>query len=159
MDEAGLPPKLDLDGSYDRLISLLYGVYERDFINSRPIFKGLPVVVDNRKIDSPYEEGFWHVITRGKTGRLLDYKRAKRLPWLKPLIEWGPDPDLLCWSEEELDSRRGKMVIKHLIWYEPGSYVIVLKEKPGKYFLATAFHVTGKRERDYYMGKYLEQKK
>lgn len=154
MDESELPPKLELDGSYERLIGLLYSIFEQDFILKRTTFRGLPVVFDNRQIDSDKEEGFWHVVTQGKSGRLLDYKRAKRLPWLKPLIEHPPDPDILCWQEEELDRRRGKLVTKHYIWYEPGDYLIILKRIPNKYFLATAFYVTGPREHEYFMGKY-----
>lgn len=159
MDDSFLPPKLELDGSYERLIDLLYSVFERDFIIYRTIFRGLPVVVDDRKIDSNMEEGFWHVVTRGKDDRLLDFKRAKRLPWLKPLIESGPDPDILRWEEDELDRRRGQMVRKYFIWYENGDYLVILKEKPGRYFLATAFHVTGSREHGYYMKRYQAKKK
>lgn len=159
MDDSSLPPKLELDGSYERLIELLYSVFEHDFIIYRTTFHGLPVVVDNRKIDSNMEEGFWHVVTRGKESRLLDYKRAKRLPWLKPLIESEPDPDILRWEEDDLDRRRGTMIHSHFIWYEKGDYLIILKEKPGRYFLATAFYVTGPRERAHFMKKYKAKKK
>lgn len=160
MDESELPPKLELDGSYAHLISMLYEVFERDFLQSRANFHGLPVVVDCSKVDSELEEGFWHVITRDDSpGRLLDYKRAKRLPWLRPLIEHAPDPDVFCWTEDELDRRRGQMRKKHYVWYEPGDYLIILKEIPKRYFLATAFHVTGQREYDYFMRKYEAQKK
>ena len=160
MEDDGLPPKLELDGAYDRLIRRLYAVFRKDFIESRPVFRGLPVVFDDRRIDSDYAEGFWHLITRKDGGdRLLDYKRAKRLPWLRPLIELGPDPDILLWEEDELDRRRGQMRRKHFIWYENGSYLIILKEIPGRYFLATDFHITGQREHDRYMKQYLGQKK
>ena len=160
MKNDALPLKLELDGTYDRLVAFLYSVFERDFIRSRPRFNGLPVIFDNRRIDSEYEEGFWHIITRMESeGRVIDYKRAKRLPWLRPLIELGEDPDVLRWREEDIDRHRGTMVGKHFIWYEPGSYLIILKERPGRYFLATAFHVTGPRSHDDYMKKYLEQKK
>ncbi len=160
MKADALPTKLDLDGTYDRLVALLYSVFEHDFLQSSPRFKGLPVAFDNRRIGSEYEEGFWHVVTRTESeGRVIDYKRAKRLPWLRPLIELGEDPDILRWREEDIDSRRGKMVGKHFIWYERGAYLIILKEIPRKYFLATVFYVTGLRSHDHYMKKYLMQKK
>jgi hypothetical protein len=81
------------------------------------------------------------------------------LPWLKPLIESGPDPDILRWEEDGLDKHRGQMERKFFIWYENGNYLIILKEKPGRYFPATAFHVTGLHEHEYYMKKYLAKKK
>jgi hypothetical protein len=160
VDESELPLKLELDGSYERLVELLYSVFERNFLASRCFFNGFPVVVDNRRIDSDKEEGFWHVVTRTEIeGRVLDYKRAKRLPWLKPLIESPADVDILRWEESEPDRRRGTIVRKHFIWYEHGDYLIVLKENPGRYYLATAFHVTGPHEHDRYMRKYQAQKK
>jgi hypothetical protein len=69
VDVSFLPPKLVLDGTYERLIELLYSVFERDFIIYRTIFSGLPVAVDNREIDPNMEEGFWHVVTKGKNDR------------------------------------------------------------------------------------------
>lgn len=160
MESDALPPKLELDGSYDRLVAVLFEVFQADFIGSRPWFESMPVVFDDRCIDSEYPEGFWHVITRSESeGRILDYKRAKRLPWLRPLLEFGPDEDILRWTEDDFDRRRGALRRKHFIWYERGSYLIILKEIPRRYFLATAFHVTGEREHERYMRKYLAQKK
>jgi hypothetical protein len=159
VDHCVFPEKLELDGTYQRLLALLYEVFKQDFILRRPFYRGLPVVFDNNKIGSDYEEGFWHVITSGKTERELDYKRAKRLPWLRFIIEHYSDPDILCWQEEDLDNRRGQMVKKHFCWYEKGEYLVILKERPGKYFLATAFHVTGAHEHDRFMKKYLDKKK
>jgi len=51
------------------------------------------------------------------------------------------------------------MRTKHFIWYEPGDYLIILKEIPVRYFLVTTFHITGQREYDRYIRKYEAQKK
>jgi hypothetical protein len=151
-----LPEKLNLDGAlgYNEIIKLFFSVFRTDFIDSKPYFKALPVVYDNRFIDSPYPEGFWHVITQGKEGRLIDYKRAKRLPWLKPIIQQANNPDLHTWSETVLDNSAGHPVNKWHIWYEAGNYLVILKERPKRYFLATAFYVTGQREHDWYLKKF-----
>lgn len=152
-----LPEKLELGDILDQSVfsEILFPVFRRDFLDTKPYFKALPVVFDNRCIGSSMPEGFWHVVTRKDKGeRLLDPKRAKRLPWLKPLIQQAFHPSLWTWWEVELSNSVGHPVKKWHIWYETGNYLVILKEKPGKYFLATAFSVTGQRNHQYYADKY-----
>jgi len=151
-----LPEKLCLDGTYEEIITSLYDVFSNDIKSADFRFKSLPIIFDNNKIDSEYEEGFWHIITRGKTEREIDYKRAKRLPWLpwlKPIIKNNDNPEILSWVEQDTD-RRGKLINKTYLWYREGRYLIVLKEIPRKYFLTTAFYVNGDRNNQYYYRKY-----
>ncbi len=148
-----LPEKLVLDSTFEEMISSLYDVFFNDLIKNRLYFKSLPIIVDNRKIDSDYEEGFWHVVTRGKEERLIDFKRAKRLPWLRPIIENAAHPEILTWNELDMD-RRGKVINKSYFWYKKGHYLIILKEIPKKYFLTTAFYVNEGRNESYYQKKY-----
>ena len=148
-----LPDKLSLDGTYEEMLQILYNTFENDIKTPTFRLNNLPIVFDNRKIDSPFEEGFWHIITRGKEDRLIDYKRAKRLPWLRPMIENISDSGLLVWIEYDYD-RRGKKVKKTYIWYRDGRYIIILKEIPKKYYLTTAFYVNGARNDKYYFRKY-----
>jgi hypothetical protein len=153
--------KLNLDGAleFNELVQKLYTIFRTDFVDSRPYFKALPVFYDNRFKDSPYPEGFWHVITRGDNERLLDYKRAKRLPWLRPLIQQASNETLCTWKELVLDEAAGHPANTWYIWYKEGDYLAVLRERPGKYFLATAFYVTGDHQRARYMARYEEAKK
>lgn len=153
-----LPDKLELDGSYDRLIRTLYEVFSRDIFNLDFRYKSRHVICDDRILDTDYEEGFWHLITRGKGDRLIDYKRAKRMVWIKPLVENADDPHLYKWIEDATD-RKGSAVRKTYIWYREGRYLIVLKEIPNRYFLVTAFHVTGPRNDQYYYRKWQTAKK
>lgn len=159
MDLAFLPPKLVLNGTFEEATALLYSIFERD-IKHRPLrYNNLFVVFDDRKIDSEYEEGFWHIITRGSGGdRLMDYKRAKRITWLRPLIENADEPQLHKWVDNEMD-KRGRYVEKTYIWYREGNYLIVLKEIPRKYFLSTAFYVTGDRNDRFYLERFERAKK
>ena len=158
MGLAFLPEKLDLNGTYQEMISALYRVFERDIKHNLIRYKGLPVVFDNRCIDSEYEEGFWHIITKGKDDRLLDYRRAKRIVWIRPLIEMSDDICLYKWIDNTMD-KKGRYVEKTYIWYREGNFLIVLKEIPKKYFLTTAFYITGQREDLYYQRKFERAKK
>lgn len=153
-----LPEKLDLDGSYDHLIRVLYNAFAADFFDFGIRYNGRLVVCDDRRTDTEFEEGFWHLITRGKEDRLLDYKRAKRIVWLKPLIENSDNPALHKWTETSVDNR-GRGVNKTYIWYREGRYLIVLKEIPHRYFLLTAFHVTGQQKDNYYFRRFQEAQK
>lgn len=143
-----LSEKLDLDGTFDELLEKCYEVYSNDFITNKTIFKSLPVTTGRIKDGEKYPSTFWHIISGHEkeitNGRAIDYKRAKRIPWIKPIIENYNDPILLCWKSLEFDKSSGKEIMKYYFWYKEGNYIIVLKEiktKTIKYFLATAFYV------------------
>ncbi|MGD9577673.1 MAG: hypothetical protein AB7Y74_05435 [Syntrophorhabdus sp.] len=127
---------------FERVVADLYSIFERDIKWGDLEYKNLRVFFDNRSIDSPYEEGFWHVIERGKGERVLDLKRAKRLPWIKPLIEHSDDPRLLKWVENATD-KRGNLQEVTYIYYQEEQYLVILKDRRRGFFLATAFYVTG----------------
>ena len=87
-----LPPLLNLDGTYPDIIERLYTVFRADFIENRAQHFGR-IVTFNGIVDEYSQgkaNGFWHVITRDDAAaqnRLIDYPRAKRLPWAKPLMQ------------------------------------------------------------------------
>ncbi len=147
-----LPEKLNLEGTFEEIVKSLYSIFERDIRSKSFTYKSLPVIFDNNKIDSEFEEGFWHVITRGREEREIDFNRAKRLPWLRPIVENTNHPEILLWVEQ--DTNRGKIINKTYIWYREGKYLIILKEIPRKYFLTTAFYVNGNRNDRYFYRKY-----
>lgn len=153
-----LPEELSLNGGYEEILSRLYREFSLRIKSKNFKYKGLPIVFDNRRVNSPYEEGFWHVITRGKDTRLVDFKRAKRLVWLRPLVENSDAPELYKWIEQDHD-KKGKLTTKTYIWYREGRYLIVLKEIPDRYFLTTAFYVTGERNDKYYLRKFEKAQK
>jgi hypothetical protein len=107
--------------------------------------------------NSPYEEGFWHLITKldHQSGdRLLDPRRAERLPWCKPTIEHSAEPAVKMWRYKE---RRGKTRI--YIWLENWDYVTILEERQlrgGRQvaFLITAYYVSGSSTRRTLQKKY-----
>lgn len=87
------------------------------------------------------EEGFWHVVSRDddKTGeRLIDYPRAKRLPWAKPLMESPERPETKVWQYQEGRSDKG---LRTYIWLEEYNYAIILQKKKSVFYWVTAFYV------------------
>ncbi|HAF85934.1 MAG TPA: hypothetical protein DCG32_06130 [Sphaerochaeta sp.] len=154
-----LPDKVFIPEPFDfkEIVAELYEVFERDIKLGNLKYKGIRVIYDDRKIDSQYEEGFWHVIERGKNIRTLDLKRAKRLPWVKPLITFSDDPRLLKWTENSIDGK-GRLEEVTYIYYEEESYLVILKDKRRGFYLATAYYVVG-YNRQWYREKYEKAQK
>lgn len=143
-----LPAILDLDDrSWDEILDLLYSVFSQDFKSERPIHFGLKVIFDERILDdgSGKEEGFWHVVskTHHQSGdRLIDYRRAERLPWAKPMMESGSHPDLLIFDYDHGAKDKG---IRRYVWLKDFNYVLVLKSKNRVFFWVTAFYAKSRR--------------
>lgn len=158
-----LPEKLFFDIiDFPQTVDMLYEIFSNDFIKTKTTFLGKHVVFDNRVLDNDkYPEGFWHLITRTdyKNGceRLLDLKRSKRLPWIKPIINQYSEPEIKAWYCSEPTNDGSKFQNVYYLWYEKGKYLVILKERKNGYFLATSFYVNGynvtKFERKYKAGK------
>lgn len=154
-----LPEMISVDGTWEDIITRLYKVFDRDFNKGNPHLKGIPVWWDRRMTDgSIYEEGFWHLISRNdeRTGdRLLDPRRAERLPWCKPTIEHTDDSAVKLW--DSLEGRHKRTYV----WLEHHDYVIVLKKRRQRIgevaFLITAYHVDGPKRRESLRRKYNER--
>ena len=155
-----LPALVSLNGEPDKVFAMLYGIFHADFHCTALRFKGLPVWWDRRVVDPPYEEGFWHLITRkdyGTGDRLLDFRRAERLPWGGPTISNCGNGCVKAWDYEERDRR-----IRTYLWLEPHDYVVILEKKTMRTgtiaFLVTAFHVDGKQRREDLERKYQKRR-
>jgi len=156
---AWLPKMISVDGIWEDVLARLYEVFDRDFNIGRPCLSGIPVWWDRRITDSSiYEEGFWHLISRNdeRTGdRLLDPRRAERLPWCKPTLDHTDDSAVKLW--DSLEGRRRRTYV----WLEHHDYVIVFKKRRQRIgevaFLITAYHVDGPNRRESLRRKYIEQ--
>lgn len=140
-----LPPIINVNGEWSNILRILYNVFTRDFIHGKPKLENVPVWWDNRKIDDIYEEGFWHLITKFDytiNQRLPDPRRAERLPWCAPIIDFSNDSVLKVWDYLESNNR-----VRTYIWLVDGDYVVILEKKKKRVgliaFLVTAFHVDG----------------
>lgn len=144
-----LPEKLSFDEiEFPDLIKQLYEIFSKDFIISKTYFLGKLVVFDDRILEgNSYPEGFWHLITRkdykAQGQRLLDLKRSKRLPWTKPIIEQYKESEIKAWHVLEPSKNGSNFNEVYYLWYEAGSYLVILKERKNSYFLATSFYVNG----------------
>lgn len=132
-----LPAFVSVDGSWGEIRARLYAHFEECFkCSPRRNIRGKPLIFDARRVDSDLEEGFWHVVSRGKgDDRRLDTERARRICWLKPLLD-GDLTGVSRWATNE-----GHGVIKLYYWIEDENFVLILAEKPKVVALVTAFFI------------------
>ena len=126
----------DFGGDWDKFLSAIYGVFQRDFKQCRPSYGGRPVV-HNTHIEHGKEKGFWHLIQRDAPDaydRLPDLRRCERITWAKPIIENSSDQAISIWKKT-VRRRRTRV----LIWVEALNYLVVLEERSSAFFLVTAY--------------------
>lgn len=129
----------------------LFRIFKRDFIDNITYFMAYPVIIPRPKEEEKYPEIFWHIISKqGKKGsksnetREIDYERAKRLCWIKPVIQNYRDEEITGWKSKEFDKNAGKELEKYYLWYKNGKFLVILKciqTKTKKFFIATSFYV------------------
>jgi len=151
-----MPPILNLNGTWEEILELLYNVFKSDFIDSTPYHDNIPVSVNTTiKPDGRgKEEGFWHVISKNDShsqARLIDYRRAERLPWARPMMESPPRKEILVYDYYEGTKDKG---VRRYIWLKDYDYVIILQRKKKAYFWVTAFYIDKKWKRRDLQKKY-----
>lgn len=152
-----LPDIVSVSGEWEKVLARLYRIFDHDFRQTGCSFEGILVWWDQRKLDSPYEEGFWHLITKfdhSRQERLLDPRRSERLPWCKPTITNCDDPEVKVWDYEEARHK-----IRTYVWLENWDYVVILEKRELRggrtiAFLITAFHIGGNSTRRKLRRKY-----
>ncbi len=138
-----LPPMLELEGTWEDVLALLYSVFEKDFKKSKTFHQGKRVLYDGRILPDGKgkEEGFWHVITKidyKSKERVPDYDRARRLPWAKPLMESKARAEIMVFDHDEGTKDKG---VRRYIWLKEYDYLMILRPSKYGYYWLTAFYV------------------
>jgi hypothetical protein len=145
-----LPEIVSVGGEWDKILTRLYKIFEQDFKYTKRTFKGILVWWDQHILEGErYEEGFWHLITKEQVkskDRLLDPRRAERLPWCGPTISHSDDRYVKVWDFKENSGH-----IRTYLWIEDWDYVIILQKRKHRKgmiaFLITAFYLDGDSSR------------
>lgn len=144
----------DFDGSIEDYISHLYTIFREDFYSNQVFFLGKQVLAAKKPMDEGREFSFNHITKFDVKKPRVDYGRSKKIPWLSPLLNGCPDPDIKSWEERVKSS--GRWVTRTNVWYERYGFLIVLEErkKRGVYYLITAYSATKPRDVAKYNRKY-----
>jgi hypothetical protein len=149
----------------------LYAIFRRDFVDSRPYYRGSEVWHFPEKDDGK-EVLFWHLTTREHkpepvprrmrryaasisrpSGRYPDLRRCERLPWVRPMIENSLQPEVLAW-----DYREGDGDIHTYVWLKDRDFVVIMKKyRNGRRRLITSFYVDEDYKRRDFERKYAER--
>ena len=127
-----LPSLLRLNGpSLQSNIDELYKLYQRDFIVAAASIVDGSLVYVNTHLDKSrwggvYPHGFTHMVTRGKRDRTIDYGRARKLPWVKAVLDNYTEPEVTAFwvSTPEGD--------KLFLWLQDLDFVVIVCPKDGK---------------------------
>jgi hypothetical protein len=134
-------PKLllfeDYHGCWHRYEDEVYARFYRDFIESKPAFKGIHVYV-KRIIEKGKERGFWHCIQEGpvEKQRTPDLRRCERIAWIRAIIEHASDPRVKKWS------KKVGSISRLLLWLEEAEFLVVLEKRHEHWLLCTAYCTT-----------------
>jgi hypothetical protein len=140
--EDQLPPIItlnDYDGNYSIFIDAVYAIFEKDFIKSKPSFRGRRLGLKYHPIYQEKAYTFYHMTHEGndENNRSPDLRRCERMGWARPIIEKCDEWKLKVWDQE----RKGKKRI--CIWLENNKddidYFVILDDR-GSFILPwTAF--------------------
>lgn len=126
-----LPPELELTGnSFQADVSKLFSIYQQDFmVAPAPEVDSLPVYVNPHKDpawSNSYPKGFTHIITRGEKIRMIDYDRAKRLPWVRAILDNYKQPEVKAFWDRH---PKGDTLY---LWLDEMDFVVILRRMRGK---------------------------
>ena len=138
-----LPPLERLDdhgGDHSRHLEAVYALFRRDFVESRPVFRGLPVGCRKTPVKEGKEAGFWHMVSEGNadSDRELAPQRCERIRWPRAMIEAASRGEAKVWQNRRKRAKRVVIALPDL------SYVVVLHEAKSHFLLWTAYPVDRK---------------
>ncbi|HLE63375.1 MAG TPA: hypothetical protein VI750_09555, partial [Pyrinomonadaceae bacterium] len=56
----------DYGGDWDRYLEAIYAYFKRDFVDSRPAFRGTRLALKRHPVSQGKEATFWHMTSEGK---------------------------------------------------------------------------------------------
>jgi len=146
--------EMDETISLEIIYNNLYTFFKNDFIDNKT-FLANTIYIDpksqNKKDDK--EEVFWHIITREDKKikkRILDFDRAKRIRWIKPIIENHDLKEIKMFYHFESNRK-----IRLYLWLENKDFVVILQKLGSKSsYLVTSFYIDQKYKRKTYEKRY-----
>ncbi|MBJ6107890.1 hypothetical protein JAO73_02625 [Hymenobacter sp. BT523] len=162
--EIALPACLFLDsygGNFAEYIEAVYQAFRKDFVLTRPVFRGKALRLKRFPITSGWEATFYHLTHEGsdEQNRTPCFRRCERISWLKPLIEQCDALNLKVWPQ----IRKGKKRI--CIWLELANepdHLIILDDREEYLLPWTAYPITyanQKRKKQKEYEEYLQEVK
>ena len=125
----------DYGGDFSKYLEAVYELFKRDFIEGKPLFRGIRLGLKKYPLYKDKEATFWHMTSEGKDEeeRIPDLRRLERIQWPAVMINNSEHSDLKVWE----NTRGTKTNI--LIFHEKENYLIVLRRGNGYLLPWTAY--------------------
>jgi hypothetical protein len=144
----------DFSGDPIAYIDHLFSIFTRDFVTTRPLFKGKDILHDKAD-DAGKPRAFVHITTEEnqETGqRELCLRRCERIEWIRAIIEHHDDPAVLVWEKEQKTSK--KTTVRTHLFLEQENFLIVLEEIKWGHYLITAIYVDNPNQKKKHLKAY-----
>ena len=153
-----LPELIELtqfEGDFNRYLEAVYELFKRDFIDRKPVFRGMRVGLKKYPLYQDKEATFWHMTTEGndEANRKTDLRRMERIQWPAPMINGSTHPYLKVWE----NTRGAKTNV--LIFHDAENYLVVLRKANGYIIPWTAYLIEYKARKYKLMKEYENYKK
>lgn len=139
-DLSWLPPLVpyDEEGDWDEYLERVYAIFKKDFIDSRPMFRGVRLGLKRHPEIDGKAATFWHMISDGpeEAKRVTKFERCAPVAWPRAVIDAAGDASRVnCWAYRRGREDRIGLALKDF------SYLVVLADR-GDYVLPwTAYFV------------------
>lgn len=100
-----LPELIELTqfgGDFNRYLEAIYELFKRDFIDRKPVFRGMRLGLKKYPLSQDGKEAtFWHMTSEGddEDSRMPDLRRMERIQWPAPMINSSTHPYLKVWEK------------------------------------------------------------
>lgn len=153
-----LPELIELaqfGGDFNRYLEAVYELFKRDFIDRKPVYRGMRLGLKKYPLSQDKEATFWHMTSEGndEDNRIPDFRRMERIQWPAPMINSSTHPYLKVW-----ENTRGTK-INVLIFHDAENYLVVLRKANGYIIPWTAYLIEYQARKDKLMKEYEEYKK
>lgn len=114
----------DFGGNFAIYLEAVYELFKHDFIEHRPVFRGIRLGLKKHPLYKGKEATFWHMTSEGEDEdeRVPDLRRLERIKWPAKMINQSEHPYLKVWE----NVRGSKTNI--LIYHEAERYLVVLRK-------------------------------
>ena len=154
-----LPELIELTqfgGDFNRYLEAIYELFKRDFIDRKPVFRGMRLGLKKYPLSQDGKEAtFWHMTSEGddEDSRMPDLRRMERIQWPAPMINSSTHPYLKVWE----NTRGSKTNI--LIFHDAENYLVVLRKAKDYIIPWTAYLIEHQSRKDKLMKEYENYKK
>lgn len=132
-------------GNWPDYLEAIYDIFVKDFVDTKPKFRGRRLGLKRHPVYDGKEATFWHLISKGnvESERTPDFRRCERIGWPAPIINnCSQKQHLKIWETPRNKERR------ITIWIESQDYVVILAERNGYILLWTAYLITYRHQKE-----------